>query len=241
MWTSTALSTPPSHRTIPAFRFEFHLDTLGRGAPPALWHTNIINSPSEFLQFGQRVEDYWRSLTETNGVPTDYIAEPIENLPGFAALVDGYSPSTLFNTSYERFMTVHGKLKSWHQTLLYWASDARHMSWMNAVGQTMVRALERDAFRELNALEAKARDHFERGTPLVVEDTTLNFLQNFDRIPRPTINIVRNVFLPANNHLLIGYVNFGTHLYLSRHTPSLLRCFVSQRIIRSGSERISFL
>jgi hypothetical protein len=171
---------------------EFHLETLLRGTPPSLWPTNVIRSPEEFHSFTQGVESYWRSLVEADGVPTDYIAEPIENLPGMLELLDGFRPSPFPSASYERFLLVHGRLGAWHRSLLDWSTDARGMNWMNLVGQTLVRSLERDAFRELASMEARAREHFELGTPLVVEDSTLNFLSNLDRIPRPKFGVIRS-------------------------------------------------
>lgn len=213
---------------------EYNLENFGRGAPPTLWPTNVIRSPEDFLEFGKRVEEYWAGLTESDGVPTEYFAEPIGNIPGFSELVNAYSPTNQIPGPYEQFLNVHGKLKRWQNTLRFWSGSDDRMSWMNAEGRAMTRSLELDCDRELKALQRRARDHFELGLPLVVNDATLALEQNFDRIPRPRFgNLVSSDFCGSTT--ICGYILCGHKDFVPLRPFSSLSVLVNDATVYAST------
>lgn len=180
---------------------------------PSLPEQGTITSVAQFLEFANKLQAYGEAMKEQHAMPTRYIIEPIQNLPGYAALVDNFSPSTQFDNSYERFMETYAKFKAWEDRLLQWSGDARHMSWLNAEGQKIVTGMRAEVTTHLKQLQAIARNHFQTGAPLTLTQEIINYQANFSRVPIPRIGQSRlTEFRPiptAHWVLWIGGVEAG--------------------------------
>ncbi len=187
--------------------------------PTAFPLVGKIENYDAFLAFSERVQDYFAHITEADAKPTAYVIEPIQNLPGYRNLVDVFSPANLDNADYNRFLKAYANLRRWSDLLDEMAIDERRMSWLNAVGKQQVLAIRKDVANYLRSLEEMARQHFETGATLHVPDEVFNYFVNFNRIPLPSISLMRNIpYFSAIGHFFIGKINCGPKLLVTE-TP----------------------
>lgn len=199
--------------------------------------TAEITTFPDFLEFAAKVETYCKNMSPARAKRMAYVIEPLKNLPGYLALLDGFNPAEQFSTSYDRFLEAYAQLKAWDELLFDWTMDVRRMNWMNAQGQALVLALRRDTAHHLRGLEEKAKRHFEQGEALEVSDDLLAFFANFNRLPIPRFGVIynANVFLNSTSgggrvRLVAGYINCGPK-HLTVENP-----FHLVTLLRNGSE-----
>lgn len=164
---------------------------------------------ADFLDLGAKVQDFLYSIEPESAHVRSFVVEPIQNLPGYPALVGGYRALDNFAPNYERFMEVYARLKAWQSILFEWTADARQMSWLNLAGQQTAIAIRRDLDRHLSGMEAQARTHFTSGQGLDISDDIISFFTVFNRLQLPTLNLVVAGEDGCWNHTAFGYVNCG--------------------------------
>jgi hypothetical protein len=154
---------------------------------PLIFPSNQITSYDEFIAFSLVVGDYCNKMTQGGAARTEFVVEPLVNLPGYSALVEGNSPTNQFEASYDKFLDAYGALKQWDKMLTDWTMDNRQMSWMSANGQRLVLTMRKEVADYVKTLEGLAISHFTTGSPLEVPDEILNYFVNFNRIPMPVL------------------------------------------------------
>lgn len=184
---SQALSQ--SHSQV---QIEFSVSTLNHGSPPKLWPTNTLTSLDDLSAFVQKAENYWNSLTETNAVPTDWIVEPLQHIPGFDQLL-GASSSSQFNSQDETFLQLYAALQNSQQRLNGWLLVQNGANWLSADGRKFLFGLRNDIANALRNLDAKAKKHFEDGETLDVGGAFDNYAMLVEQLPLPTIHIVKRI------------------------------------------------
>ncbi len=72
---------------------------------PLLFPTNQITSYGQFVTFSTVVGDYCNNMSPTGAARTEFIVEPMQNLPGYSALVEG-AARPISSTDYAGFSTL---------------------------------------------------------------------------------------------------------------------------------------
>jgi hypothetical protein len=178
--------------------------------------SGTISSLADYTNLLNQLTTFANQMSPTNAQRTGWVVQPMEDAPGYLSLV-GYDSGGQFDTSYERFMQIYSQLKNWDNLLLSWTVDTRHMSWMNADGQSQVQAIRADADIYLASLNQIALSYFSTGSTLEVPDNVLNYLSNLNNLPIPTIYVLAGGTMPVNISdptdvptLTIGYIYFGS-------------------------------
>lgn len=207
---------------------------------PLLFPTNQITTYSQFIDFSTVVGDYVNDMTRAGAALMEFIVEPMQNLPGYSALVEGSSSTNQIETDYDRFLDAYGVLKQWGQQLTDWTIDNRGMNWMNTNGQRLVLTMRREVADYLKTLEYLAKSHFTTGSPLEVPEDIFNYFANFNRIPMPTLGLMAwrghlaggGCDLPGDRggNFFIGYLLCGSP-NLTKEVP-----FLSVSLLFDGND-----
>jgi uncharacterized protein DUF11 len=178
--------------------------------PPTFPIATNLTSYNDFIAYVGQVQAYSAAMNSLNAKKMGYLIEPLQSLPGYLSLIDGYNPTNLFNTSYDEFLQVYSRLKGWENTLLSWTLDNNHMSWMNTNAQQQVIAIRGEVTSQRQYLEQLFTAHVETGAALQLPDSIINYFVNFNRIPLPKVNTadIFNYYRP-NYYYLIGYIDCG--------------------------------
>jgi hypothetical protein len=182
-------------------------------APPPPFATNsVITNMTQFTLVAGLFEDYCRTNDLSGANPINYTVEPLQNLPGYLALLGGYNPASIFLPNYSEFMQTFSEFKSWEDLLNYWMGDPRRMNWLNTNGQKMVFSMRSEVTAFLNAMRDTARSHFTNETPLEISADILNYRANLAQIPIPRVVILSKILIGRGTEVegnQIGYVNCG--------------------------------
>lgn len=178
-------------------------------APPPPFATNsVISNLTQFTTIADQFENYCRTANLAGATPISYTVEPLQNLPGYLAMLGGYSPATVFLPNYADYMQTFSEFGAWADLLNYWTGDPRRMNWLNTNGQRMVFSMRSEVSGFLSVMRDTARSHFTNGTSLEISADILNYRANLAQIPMPRVVVIGRYIQPDVG-LYVGYVNAG--------------------------------
>jgi hypothetical protein len=120
-----------------------------------------------------------------------WIVAPLKNAPGYIQLLGGFSPEDHFETKYDDFIRIYSEIRGAKERMDLIVDNDAKMSWLNSAGKSFFRATHRDLVAQLDGLNQRALGHFQTGAELKIKDSELAVLQSYNRLPFPTIRMLR--------------------------------------------------
>jgi hypothetical protein len=145
-----------------------------------------ITSYQGFTNLLNNLEAYANAMSPTNAVPTAYILNPIQTVPGYLSLLGGYVLPPVEPADYSDFLQAFTALQVWKQRL----DNRGSMSWLNATGQEVISNNALDVANYLAAMKSIAADHFTTGAPLNVPADAVTYLANLGELRLPEIYVM---------------------------------------------------